>query len=405
MTSSPTLGEEDAVAEGYTNPEMHRLFRTYTDPRAPERGATADSLSRATYEADLSSPIVLVTSRDIALYPGEFAPPSVLGFRLNIGAFNELAGLSHLGPAVATLVRLKQIGWEDEWRADARRLLSDIQQVRAVNHTGIWERMGVSAFVGREPAIARMTEYACALSERYLDRALSEEGYMSVESVQRDLLIGGGPDGPQVPFNKIMTATFSLVGLDTAHRLISWLRGAGIDWGAAIVAVAGRQGRPTGGVTKSTNVIARILSLISEGRLRDERFFIAPHLPTFETPENGDLTEVAKLEEPVRWQLARVMSTYPLSDIMYPNSPPFVPPPLYGDDLAEDATGVTEMPRIKSPEDWRVIDTRLRMSLEDSRQLLASGVTDYMAEQLVANDNDPARVVVIGLDDQHYPEL
>jgi hypothetical protein len=47
--------------------------------------------------------------------------------------------------------------------------------------------------------------------------------------------------------------------------------------------------------------------------------------------------------------------------------------------------------------------TRLRVVLEDPRQLLSGCVADYAVEQLVANDNDPSRVIVPGLDWVAYP--
>jgi hypothetical protein len=62
------------------------------------------------------------------------------------------------------------------------------------------------------------------------------------------------------------------------------------------------------------------------------------------------------------------------------------------------------MPRIKSPDDWQTMLTRMRLSLEDARQLQASGVTDYMAEQLIAQGNDPSRIIIPGLDGEDYPD-
>ena len=47
------------------------------------------------------------------------------------------------------------------------------------------------------------------------------------------------------------------------------------------------------------------------------------------------------------------------------------------------------MPRILGPDDWLTMFTRLRLTLEDPRQLLAAGVTDFVAEQLLAAGNDP----------------
>ena len=47
--------------------------------------------------------------------------------------------------------------------------------------------------------------------------------------------------------------------------------------------------------------------------------------------------------------------------------------------------------------------TRLRLVLEDPRQLLSGCVTDYAVEQLRLNSNNPASVVVPGLDRYAYP--
>jgi hypothetical protein len=97
------------------------------------------------------------------------------------------------------------------------------------------------------------------------------------------------------------------------------------------------------------------------------------------------------------------MGAVELAPIMYEGYPEFLPPPAYGPDLTPDSRTVSEMPRIRHPEDWPVMITRLRLALEDPRQLLASGVTDYMAEQLVANDIDPSKIVIPGLDTEGYP--
>jgi hypothetical protein len=51
----------------------------------------------------------------------------------------------------------------------------------------------------------------------------------------------------------------------------------------------------------------------------------------------------------------------------------------------------------------RTMTTRLRLVMEDPRQLLSGCVTDYAVEQLRLNGNDPAKVVVPGLDLYAYP--
>ena len=47
------------------------------------------------------------------------------------------------------------------------------------------------------------------------------------------------------------------------------------------------------------------------------------------------------------------------------------------------------MPAIAGPDDWFAMISRLRVVLEDPRQLLSGAVTDYAAQQLVEHDNDP----------------
>jgi hypothetical protein len=43
--------------------------------------------------------------------------------------------------------------------------------------------------------------------------------------------------------------------------------------------------------------------------------------------------------------------------------------------------------------------------MEDPRQLLSGAVTDYASRQLIEHENDPAAVIVPGLDGEHYPEI
>jgi len=394
----------------YENPELRRLFTTYSNTKAPGRHSIADHLSELSLEEHRDDVLIVATGTDVAIYPGGGARPQVRGFRVNIPGFTELTAVSHFGPAIASIVAIKERGHDELWRRDAEALLEDTRRVREANSTAMWrDDLGVAAFRGREEAIAAMTDYACAIAERYLVRSLADPAYASGATLRVDLLDGDGPTGerPDLPVscNKIMIATFSLYALDFTHGLIAWLAELDIDWSRTLFAIAGRQGRPTGGTTKSTTNMVRIIDVVSHGRLASERMFVAPHLPVFATPQGDDLDEVIALEEPIRWQLARVMSSAELAPLMYDGYPAFVEPPLYGPDLAPDATTVTEMPRIRAADDWQTMFTRLRLSLEDPRQLLASGVTDFVAAQLAGNGNDPSAIVVPGLDGEPYPPL
>jgi hypothetical protein len=383
-------------------PEMVDLFRVYTaDPQS-----IGSALTRTAYRSRQDDPLIVATSFDIALYPGEGKAPQVEGFRGATRGFNELAGLSHLGPAVATLVSLREGAGDDAWRAHAQRLISATERARAVNTVDLWrDIIAVEAFRGREERISQMYDYACVATVGYLRRALTDDGYLCRDSLQRDYLgsVPGGVSGSAL-INEMMVATFFLVGLDNAYRLMRWFRSVRVEWDRAMVIVAGRQGRPTAGVTWNTSSVAAMLRGASEYRLPLERMYLAPHAPTFSTPKDGDLSEVARLEEPLRQLWCGLHAIQELGETMFPGYPRFTPGRVAAADVSDPAViEVSEMPLIRDADDFRAMVSRLRVVLEDPRQLLSACVTDFAVAQLVQHDNDPTKVTVPGLDNINYP--
>src|ERR1700758_1956116 len=121
--------------------ELVDLFATYT--------ASPDSigapLAQATARNTEHDPLLVVTGTDLALYPGAGAAPVIESYRLATRGFKELAGISHLGPALATLARLRELVGDDNtgagdggWRADAARLLDAAKAARAASSTQLW---------------------------------------------------------------------------------------------------------------------------------------------------------------------------------------------------------------------------------------------------------------------------
>jgi hypothetical protein len=68
-----------------------------------------------------------------------------------------------------------------------------------------------------------------------------------------------------------------------------------------------------------------------------------------------------------------------------------------------DSVSVPEKPALAGPDDWLGLNTRMRVVMEDPRQLLSGAVTDYASLQLVRSNNDPSAVTVPGLDGEPYP--
>jgi hypothetical protein len=130
----------------------------------------------------------------LALYPGGGAAPVIEPYRLATRGFKELAGISHLGPALASLARLRELATDDGgdsggdgggWHADAARLLDATKAARAASSMLLWrDQIAVRAFAGREESIAAMIDYSCLQTERFLQRALDDPDYLTMAEVR-----------------------------------------------------------------------------------------------------------------------------------------------------------------------------------------------------------------------------
>jgi len=386
------------------SPELIRLFETYT--AGP--GSIGAKLSALTAEASAKDPLIVATSTDLVLFPGGGRDPEIEGFRMSTRGFKELAGISHHGPAVASLLKMRELDPDGPlWRQEAERLLESTRAARRANSVELWrDGIAVAAYRGRETRIAELVNYSCVLTERYLERALREpELFTPADLREHYLEARGDAAGATVPMNAVMIATFFLVGMDIGHRVIAWFDRHAIDWSRAMALIVGRQGRPTAGVTWTTNSVCAMILAASRHKLSLDRLYIAPHGPSFQVSQLPDLAAVAAFEAPFRqiWSHTRTVSE--LGPLMYEGYPRFEPASAMRPTLAPDTQSVGEMPEIAGPEDWRAFNTRLRVVLEDPRQLLSGCVTDYAVDQLQAHGNDPSQVTVPGLDGTAYPPL
>jgi len=386
----------------FESPELVALYTTYTS----DQHSIGNHLTSVTADQTENDPLIVATGRDLALYPGGGQEPQVEGFRMSTRGFKELAGISHLGPALASLVNIRAQAGDGSWREDGERLLTRVETARVANDLALWrDTIAVPAYRGREQAIADMVDHSCAVTARYLRAALDEENYLNARTLREDYLEAtADADGhPTVPMNFMMIATFFLAGMDIAHRVLHWFGGHGIDWNRAMVIVAGKQGRVTAGVTWNTSSVAAMMLGASEHKLPLERLYMAPHAPVFATPSASDLSEVKALEPVYRGIWNNIRATIDLGAVMFEGYPRYTPASQVAPDLDDGLTELTEMPRIHSADDMLAMVTRLRVVLEDPRQLLSGCVTDFAVEQLMANDNDPTRIVVPGLDGITYP--
>jgi hypothetical protein len=383
------------------SPELVALFETYT-ASSTSIGA---HLTRLATEAAAADPLIVATGTDMALFPGDNRPPTIQSFRLSTRGFKELAGVSHLGPALATLVNMRALAPDGElWRGDAERLLAAAIAAQAANSAALWrDTIAVAAYRGREQAIATMLDYALALTIRFLRASLADPAMLTGETLRAAFLEAtDGALGATIPFNAVMIATFFLTALDIAHRVMDWFREQRIDWTRAMVLVCGQQGRPTAGVTWTTNSICQLILGASDHALPLRRMYIAPHAPSFTIADPNDPDAARALEQPLRAIWCYTKAIGDLAPTMFAGHPGYDPgawePPV----ITDSTTTLAEMPRILGPDDMRTMTARLRMVMEDPRQLLSGCVTDYAVEQLRRAGNDPSAVRIPGLDGYRY---
>ncbi len=103
----------------FESSELLELYHTYT---AHPEGVAAHFNAAAAW-ARAENPLVVGTGTDIAVFRGGGAAPVVERIRTATSGFKELAAVSHLGPAVATVMAMKRMDPDGPWRADAERLI------------------------------------------------------------------------------------------------------------------------------------------------------------------------------------------------------------------------------------------------------------------------------------------
>src|SRR5712672_1817365 len=113
--------------------ELIDLFTTYTAGSSSIGAHLAETVARQVAR----HPLLVATGTDFALFPGDGSPPAIEGYRLSTRGFKELAAVSHLGPALATLARMREIDTDGGWRADAERLLDACKAAQAASSAGL----------------------------------------------------------------------------------------------------------------------------------------------------------------------------------------------------------------------------------------------------------------------------
>jgi hypothetical protein len=380
------------------HPAFRSLYDAYTGP-----DSIGLHLTRHMVELTRRDPLLVVTGADYVLFPGSGKPPIVEGFRNSTRGFVELTAISHLGPAVAWIFRLRELGCAG-WKVDAERLVKRTQEVREFNTEAYWtDEVAVAAWKGYESKIVDLVDYSCEVTLAFLAGCLADERRMTFEHLRDAFLDPVRSAQVPVPINDMMVATFALTFLDIGHRIIRWLRACNLDWKTMMVLVSGRAGRPTAGLTWATNSSCHLLWRASQGRLPVDNLHIAAHGPSFSSNDAGDAAKMAELEGQFRDIFLHLQANIDLARGMFEGYPAFQrsieEPPV----IEAGTKTLHAMPKLRSPDDRQTAITRLRFVMEDPTQQLANSVAHFIIDQLCEHDNKPEAVVIPGFTNMAYP--
>lgn len=366
------------------------LFSAFTGGRPESIGAR---LTQTMVSQSKESPLLVSTASDIAYFPGGHSDPSIESFRKSTRGFIELTAVSHLPLAVCYVAQMRELlpGGET-WRTQLQRLIEHAGATRRANTVDMWrDKVALRAFQGHERKLFDLVEYALTSCIDYMQRACDDPSLLDFKTLQRQL-IDADQDWLPVSMNDVMFATFALAYVDIAYRIGGWLREKEIDWDRAMVLVSGQSGRPTAGVTWSTNNMCNLIWKSSDQRIAPERIFVAPHAPGFSVDNLPNAETLRDLEKTYREIWCQTRASVEVARKMFQAYEAFIFRP----------TEAEMLPAIKSLSDHAACTARLRRIMEDPQQLLSNCVADYIIDELHRCNHHPEDVQIPGFTNVDY---
>jgi Domain of unknown function (DUF5624) len=385
------------VTGSYTAPaEFMNLFFDFTGSEEPDYPAGQPTLGQMVTQSAKEAaggapgPLVLVVGSDIYVY--DTAGGARLGaerFRADrASGFYELTAISHIGPALAYLARIKANG-DARWQARLASLRTHTAQVRALNQraTDNWlDRLNQPAWSAHKAQIRHMVDYAGARTLSYID-SLGNGDRFTTAGVNDDFFNGTSAEYP-IPFVNVMIGTFMLEALRGAADVQGSLARLKLDWPHAMVLVSSRAGsNVSSGLTEGTNWLVLFLKAASGFSLPDDRIKIVPYAqvrPSLVQPQlaPADLAYyVQRVWGPLYYRKA-------VSDQVFAGIPTiYLPdrPPLPGDYFVTPAGAIDQFM------------IRMKHSLRDAREMLSNTVAFWMVRELANKNWDAGAVDIPGV--------
>jgi hypothetical protein len=301
--------------------------------------------------------------------------------------FTEMTAISHIGPALAYLVKAKEYG-SDAWKSGLENLLKDIKAVRTVNAqtTDNWlTKINSPLWKRYLPAIHNMVDYACSMSGSYINDVLNGKKEFTMTSLQKDFL-EGSKDYP-IPYNDIMVATFMLTAYQSTIEIHEQVEKLNINWSKAKVIIRFVAGsNVTAGVSAGSNWLVPFVKALSNNTLPDDRIFIAPYADVKPTLGHSDMSKEDFTYYDRIWTSV-YNRTHVANDVFTTIPSIKIPerPPIPGDYSYSKASDIMDFLM------------RLKYSLSMPTEMLSNTVAFWVSGELAAKRWDISKVAIPGL--------
>lgn len=386
-----------AEASNYTTPtQFMNLYFDFTGTSEEDFPKNKKTISDYLIQSETSKnqnniyngPLVLLLDSSIYVYDQHRKLIYYKLLRTNRSSgFFEMTAVSHVGPALSYLAKIKQNG-DPSWKQAMAALLEDIRQVKILNAQtdDNWlDRVNIKSWQPHKQQINAMVDYAMSMAGNYII-SVQNGAPFDLNSLQEQFL-NGNKDYP-IPYNSVMVATFMLTAMQSMTEVHDGLVNLHLDWPHAMVIVRNVAGsNVSAGLTTGTNWMVAFINALSSNQIPADRMLIAPYAQVRDDV-GQDLLPVASYQYYIYEVWGSVYNRTHIAQSVFPDLETiYLPgrPAIPGDYNYSKATDIT---------DFMV---RLKYSLLDAREMLSNTVGFWMAGEMLNKQWDINKIEIPGL--------
>lgn len=398
--TSSVKSEQNTESDAYVTPQpFWNLYYDFTGHEDPGYPKGKINISKALFQSEAKKnselahqndgPLILFINSTLYVYNNDrqLELKQIMRTAPNSG-FTEMTAVSHIGPALMYLARIKENG-DISWKSQMETLLKDVKAVKSVNKQSQnnWlEQVLAPAWSPYITTIHNMVDYACSMAGNYMRDVLNGKQAFDLFALQDDFL--NGNKAYPIPYNNVMVGTFMLTALqsmDAIHRKMTQLN---INWPKAKVIIRFVAGsNVSAGLTKGSNWLAPFVVALSNNALPSERIYIAPYADVKPSLGEKEMTQADYDYYNYSVWDSRNNSTIIANAVFTNITSIFIPerPAIPGDYL------YSKEPKI---EDFLM---RLKYSLAEPTEMLSNTVGFWMAGELAAKNWDYNKINIPGI--------